>query len=96
LQGCPSGDDEQTPSAFHGCRFSPKRPFETLVLSNVEGPVLSNVEGVAEKRGLLMANGIGIDVKRLSPFALRSRRSTAASRRAATRKIDSPFAGGGI
>jgi hypothetical protein len=52
-------------------------------------------ETAAEKRGLLSASGFGVDFKRLSPLALRSRRSSAASLRAVTEKIDSLLRRGG-
>jgi hypothetical protein len=65
-------------SGFRGCRFSLKQPFETA----------------AEKRGLLRANGVGIEFKGLYPFVLRSRRNAAASRRAVWEKSDTPWRDG--
>ena len=52
-------------------------------------------ETAPEKRGLLSPSGIVVDFKRLFPLTLRSRRFLAASRRAVTEKMDSPFTGEG-
>jgi hypothetical protein len=49
-----------------------------------------NFETAPEKRGLLSPNGILVAFRGFFPFALRSRRVLAASRRAVCEKIDTP------